>query len=92
MIRGFLNFLAFGSFVLFLPVFCLLAWGWGSEDERFLMKAALCTLGPFCAVMWYILMSHLVFRRKSSYLVQFVILVAGYGGIFLLLRSGVIAF
>ena len=92
MIRGFLNFLAFNAFVLLLPLLFFAAWRWGSPDEQWLMKVAFCVLSPFCAVLWYILLSHLVFRRRSSYLVQFVILVAGYAGIFLLLRSRVIAF
>ncbi len=92
MIRGFLNFLAFNAFVLSLPLLCVAAWRWGSPDEQWLMKVAFCALSPFCAVLWYILLCHLVLRRSSSYFVQFVILVAGYAGIFLLLRSRMIAF
>jgi hypothetical protein len=92
MIRTLLNFLAFNLFVLFLPLLGLAAWGWGSEDERFLMRAAFCTLGPLCAAMWYVLLSHLVFRRRSSYLVQFAIVVLGYAAIVLLMKSRVIAF
>ncbi len=92
MIRGISNFLVVVAFVLLLPFFCLAAWQWGSPDDRWLMKVAFCVLGPFCAVLWYIVLSHLVFRRKSSYLVQFVIFVLGYAGIFLLIRSGVLAF
>jgi hypothetical protein len=92
MIRDFLNFLAVAAFTLLLPLFCLGAWLWGSADERWMMKVAFCVLSPFCAVMWYILLSHLVLRRRSSYLVQFLIFVLGYAGVFLLLRSGVIAF
>jgi hypothetical protein len=56
------------------------------------MKVAFCVLSPFCACLWYILLSHLPFRRRSSYLMQFLILVLGYAGVFWLLRNGVITF
>lgn len=92
MMRSLLNFLALNAFILLLPLFCFAAWLRGSEDERWLMKVAFCVLSPFCACLWYILLSHLVFRRRSSYLMQFLIFVFGYAGVFLLLRSGVITF
>jgi glucan phosphoethanolaminetransferase (alkaline phosphatase superfamily) len=92
MIRSLLNFLAFNAFIMLLPIFCLLAWGWGSPDEKWLMRVAFCALSPFCAVMWYFLLSYFVFHRKASYLALFMVLVGGYAGIFMLLRSGVIAF
>jgi hypothetical protein len=92
MIRGFLNFLAFSAFVVLLPIFCAAAWRWGSPDEQWLMKVAFCVLSPICVDFWYIVASHLVFGRRSSYLVQFLIFVAGYAGVFLLLRSGIILF
>lgn len=41
------------------------------------MKAAFCVLSPFCADWWYPILSHLVSGRKSSYFVQFLILVLG---------------
>jgi hypothetical protein len=92
MIRALLNFLAFNLFVLFLPLLAFAAWGWGSDDEKWLMRTAFCALSPFCACLWYILLSHLVFRRRSSYLVQFLIVVLGYAGVFFLLKSGVVRF
>jgi hypothetical protein len=92
MLRSLLNFLALNAFILLLPLFCFAAWQWGSEDERWLMKVAFCVPSPFCACLWYILLFHLAFRRRSSYLVQFLIFMFGYAGVFLLFRSGVIAF
>ncbi len=92
MIRSLMNFLAFNAFVLLLPLACFAAWGWGSSDEKFLMKAAFCVLSPFCADLWYILLSHLVFRRRSSYLMQALIIIGGYAVIALLLKEGMIAF
>lgn len=92
MIRSFINFVVLVGFTLLLPFFCVAAWQWGSEDERLLMKIAFCVLAPFCAVLWYIILSHLVFHRRSSYLVQFMILVLGYAGIVLLIKSGMVAF
>jgi hypothetical protein len=91
-IRSFINFVVLVGFTLMLPFFCIAAWGWGSEDEKWLMKVAFCVLGPFCADLWYILLSHLVFRRRSSYLMQFVIFVLGYGLIVLMLKSGMVRF
>ncbi|PYT65321.1 MAG: hypothetical protein DMG39_29510 [Acidobacteria bacterium] len=92
MIRSLMNFLAFNAFVLLLPVDCFAAWGWGSPDEKWLMKAAVCALGPLCAALWYIVLSHLVFRRRSSYLVQFLIILGGYGAIACLIRERIIRF
>jgi len=40
----------------------------------------------------YILLSHLVFHRKSSYFTQFIILVLGYAGIFLMLKFRMVTF
>jgi hypothetical protein len=91
-IRSFINFVVLLGFTLMLPFFCIAAWGWESEDEKWLMKVAFCVLSPFCADLWYILLSHLVFRRRSSYLMQFVIFVLAYAGIFLLLKSGMVTF
>ena len=92
MIRSLINFVVLVGFTLTLPLFCIAAWGWGSKDEQWLMKILFCVLGPFCADLWYILLSHLVFKRRSSYLMQFVIFVLGYAGIFLLLRSRMVTF
>ncbi len=92
MIRSLMNFLAFNVFVLLLPVFGFMAWGWGSNDEKFLLKVGFCLLSPLCACLWYVLIFSLVFRRPASYLTLFLILVFGYAGIVLMLKSRVIAF
>jgi hypothetical protein len=92
MIRSLTNFMVLIGFTLLLPVACIAAWSWGSEDEQWLMKVAFCVLSPFCADLWYILLSHLVLRRRSSYLVQFVIFVLGYAVIFLLLKFRTVPF
>jgi hypothetical protein len=83
MIRSLINLGVLVGFTLTLPFLCVAAWGWGSADEKWLMKVAFCVLGLFCADLWYILLSHLVFRRRSSYLAQFLIFVLGYAGVFL---------
>jgi len=87
-----INFVTLVGLTLMLPVACVAAWGWGSADERWLMKVSFCVLGPFCADFWYLILWHLVVRRESSYFVQFAIFVLGYAGVFLLLRSGAITF
>jgi hypothetical protein len=92
MIRGLTNFAVLVGFTLMLPFFCAAAWLWGNEDERILMKIAGCVLSPFTAVLWYILLSHLIFHRRSSYLVQFLVFLCSATGIVILIRSGVITF
>src|SRR5437016_43229 len=80
-IRSFINVMALVGFTLLLPVACFAAWGWGSADERWLMKVAFCVLGPFCLDFWYLILWHLVLRRESSYFVQLMIFVFGYVGV-----------
>ena len=92
MIRGLVNSIVFAGFTLTLPVFGLMAWGWGSSDEKLLMKVGFCLLSPLCACLWYVLISPLVFRRRASYLTLFLIIVFGYAGIVLMLKERVIAF
>ena len=92
MIRSLVNFVVMVGFTLTLPAFGFMAWGWGSADERWLMKVCFCVLGPFCLDFWYITLSNLVLRRRASYLVQFMIFALGYAGIFLMLKSGVVRF
>jgi hypothetical protein len=91
MIRSLMTFLAFNAFVLLLPVACFAAWGWGSPDEKWLMKVVFCALAPFCADLWYIILSG-VFGRKPSWFAQFLIFVLGYGLIVLMLKSGMVRF
>jgi len=58
-------------------------------DERWLLKMAFTFLGPFSAVLWYITVSNLVFRRRAGYLMQLVIFVGTSAVIYLLLINGV---
>jgi hypothetical protein len=92
MIRNLINFVALVGFTLMLPLFCGAAWFWSSKDEKWLMRVAFCSLSPFCAVLWYIVASHLVLHRKSSYLIQFLVFVGIAGVVFLLLEDRVITF
>jgi hypothetical protein len=92
MLRWLRDAILFAGFTLLLPVFCIAAWLWGSADERMLMKIAFCVLSPLCACMWYVLISIFVFRRRSSYLVQFLIAISGYALIVLLLKSRMVTF
>jgi hypothetical protein len=75
-----------------MPFFCVAAWFWGSGDEQWLMKVALCAPGPFRLDFWYLIFRHIVLRKDSSYLVQFLIFVIGYAGVFFLLKSGMVRF
>jgi hypothetical protein len=92
MIRSLTNFVVMVGFTLMLPAFGFMAWGWGSADERWLMKVCFCVLSPFCLDFWYLILSNLLLRRRASYLVQFLIFVLGYAGVFLLLKSRMVAF
>jgi len=38
-----------------------------------LIKVGATFLGPFSAVLWYIVISHLVLKRSAGFLVQFVV-------------------
>lgn len=92
MIRGLMNSIVFAGFVLLLPLFGAMAWFAGSSDEKFLMKAGFCLLSPLCACLWYVLIAPLVFRRPASYLTLFLIIVFGYAGIVLMLKSRMMTF
>ncbi len=92
MIRGLTNFAVLVGLTLMLPFFRAAAWLWGNADERILMKIAGCVLSPFTAVLWYVLLSHLILHRRSSYLVQFFVFLCSATGIVMLIRSGVITF
>jgi hypothetical protein len=88
MIRGIGNFSATAVFVLLLPFFYMAALGWGSPDERWLMKVAFCVFSPLTLAMRYALVS----RRRFSYLVQLILIIGGYAGVVWLLKSRVIVF
>ena len=87
MLRALMNSIVFAGFVLLLPLFGAMAWFAGSSDERLLMKAAACALGPFCVAIWVIIL-----RRKPGFLVPFLVIVIGYAGIFLLLKFRLVTF
>jgi hypothetical protein len=90
MIRSLINFVAMVGFTLTLPFFCAAAWVGGSSDEKWLMKVAFCALGPFCLDFWYLIFRHIVLRKDLSYLVQLMIFVLGYSGVFFLVKSGMV--
>lgn len=92
MIRGFGNFVVLVVFTLLLPLFCFAAWCWGSPDERWLMKVLGCVLSPFCAVLWYIIASHLLLRRRSSYFLQFVVFCLTACGVWWVVSTGRLTF
>jgi len=56
------------------------------------MKVAFCALRSFCLEFWYHISRHIVLRKDSSYLVQFLIFVIGYAGVFFLLSPGMVRF
>jgi hypothetical protein len=88
LIRGIGNLVVLVAFTLLLPFFCAAAWLWGSADERWLMKVAFCILSPFCAVLWYIIASHLLLRRRSSYVIQFVVFGPTAFGVWCVVSTG----
>lgn len=92
MLRAILVFLGLNAFILLMPILATAAWFRGSDDERWLMAVVSCALGPLCGALWYVLLSRPVFNRRPTIAMIFLILISGYAGIFLLLRSGVIAF
>ena len=90
--RSLLNFLAVSLFVLLLPFLGIAAYAFGSRDEQWLMKMAFLGLSPLCVCMWGALISNFVFKRRLGWLLEFVIVLVGYVGIALLLRSGMVTF
>jgi len=80
------------SFTAVLPFFCFAAWRWGSPDEVWLMKVAGCVLSPFCAVMWYIVPSRLLLRRRSSYFIQLLVFCLTACGVWWVLSTGRLTF
>jgi hypothetical protein len=92
LMHGIGNFVVLVAFTLLLPFFCAAAWLWGSPDERWLMKVLGCVLSPFCAVMWYIIASHLLLRRRSSYFLQFVVFCLTACGMWWVVSTGRLTF
>ena len=88
--KGFLLSLTTMLFVVALPFLLgLLLIPSLPPDDRFFFKAAFTFLSPFSAVVWYIAFSHIVLRRRSGYVMQFVIFVGTASMIYLLLINGV---
>lgn len=56
------------------------------------MKVAGCTLSPFCAVIWYIIASHILLRRRSSYFIQFVVFCLTAYGVWWVVSTGRLTF
>jgi hypothetical protein len=92
LIRSAANFVVLVAFTLLLPLFCLAAGRWGSADEVWLMKVLGCVLSPFCTVMWYIVASHLLLRRRSSYFLQLVVFCVTAYGTWWLISTGKLTF
>lgn len=92
LIRGTGNFVVLVVFTLVLPFFCVAAWRWGSADEVWLMKVAGCILTPFCTTLWYIIASHLLLRRKSSFVIQLLVFISSGAREYVMLTSGGINF
>jgi hypothetical protein len=91
LIQSAVNFVVLIGLTLLLPLFCMAAWLWGSKDEQWLMKVLFCVLSPFCACLWYILLSHLVLARRSSYLIQFLVFIGTTVLVILILNAGVVS-
>ena len=90
LLRGCLASLTTLLFVLALPFLLgLLLIPTLPPDERWFLKMAFTFLGPFSAVLWYIVVSHLVLHRRAGYFMQFVIFVGTAAVIYLLLVNGV---
>ncbi|MGA2923853.1 MAG: hypothetical protein ABSE28_22345 [Candidatus Sulfotelmatobacter sp.] len=89
------SFVAVVLFTLALPFLVVAAAIWGgnltgaASDSIWPIKMGATVLGPFSAVLWYILVSHLVLRRRAGYLMQLVIFVGTAAVIYLLLINGV---
>ena len=92
LIRGIGDFVVLFAFTLLLPLFCTAAWLWGSLDERWLMRVLGCVLSPFCAVLWYIIVSHLLLRRRSSYVIQFMVFCMTAYGVWWVISTGRLMF
>jgi len=60
-----------------------------AADSIWLVKMGATFLGPFSAVLWYITVRNLVFRRRAGYFMQFVVFFGTAGLIYLLLINGV---
>ena len=91
-IRSAMNFIALVAFIVLLPLLCLAAWRWGSPDEVWLMKVLGCVLSPFTAVCYYIVASHLLLRRRSSYLLQFLVFFVTACGVWWIVSTGRLPF
>jgi hypothetical protein len=60
-----------------------------AADSIWLIKMGRQFLGPFSALLWYIVISHLVLPGRADYLLQLVIFVGTAAAIYLLLINGV---
>ena len=92
LIHGFGSFIALVVLTLFLPLFCLAALRWGSPDEIWQMKVLGCALAPCCTTMWYIIASHLLLRRRSSFFIQFLVFCVTAYGVWWVVSTGRLTF
>ena len=91
LIQSAVNFVVLIGLTLLLPLFCMAAWRWGSPDEVWLMKVLCCVVSPFTAVCYYIVTSHLLLRRRSSYFIQFLVFIGTTVLVILILQAGVVS-
>ena len=92
LIRSAGTFFLLVGFTALLPFFCFAAWRWGSPDEVWLMKVAGCILAPCCTTLWYIIASHLLLRRRSSYAIQFFVFCLTTYGVWWVVSTGRLTF
>jgi hypothetical protein len=89
------SFIVLVLFVLALPFLVVGTVIWGGSitgaaaDSIWLIKVGATFLGPFSSVLWYIVISHLVLRRRAGFLMQFIVFAGTIGVIYLLLATGV---
>src|SRR5579872_1546759 len=89
------SFVFLVTFVLALPLLVVGPVIWGGSitgaaaDSIWLIKVGAIFLGPFSAVLWYIVISHLVLKRSAGFLMQFVVFLGTIGVIYLMLATGV---
>jgi len=89
------SFIVLVIFVLALPFLVVGTVIWGGSitgaaaDSIWLIKMGATFLGPFSAILWYIVISHLVLHRRAGLLMQFVVFLGTIGVIYLLVATGV---
>jgi hypothetical protein len=94
LVRHIAETLGIALFSMALPFLFLAALVCGQKiginsDEIWLIKVAGTVLMPFGITLWYITLSHLVFRRRAGYFIQVVVFFGTAMLMYVLLSSGV---